>query len=93
MAGKRPKHYQLHFLGDPHEDQAAHLLQMCRGSRSSSCMLPGWWPIREPYGPRLVDSVGLLVLSLTPPAHSLLCFTLLQHLLSSSWCFVVGIFI
>jgi len=30
----------LHLLGDPHEEQSAYLLQMSRGSRSSSFMLP-----------------------------------------------------
>ena len=34
----------LQLLGDPHEDQAAHLLQMRRGSSSRSCMFPGWFP-------------------------------------------------
>lgn len=35
----------------PHEDQAASLLQMCKDSRSSSCILPGWWPrLFELYG-------------------------------------------
>lgn len=32
------------MLGNPHENQVANLLQMCRGSRYSSYMLPGWWP-------------------------------------------------
>lgn len=34
---------QIRLLGEPHEDQAAHLLQMCRGPRSSPCTLFGWW--------------------------------------------------
>ena len=41
---QRPRQLLLHLLGDPHEDQVALLLQMFRGSRSSSCMLPGLWP-------------------------------------------------
>lgn len=32
----------LHLIGSPHEGEAAHLLQMCKGSRSSFCMLPSW---------------------------------------------------
>ena len=30
------------LLGEPHEDQGAHLLQMCRGPMSSSSLLSGW---------------------------------------------------
>lgn len=45
MAGNRvSKQHLLHLLGLPHEDQAVHLPQMCRGLRSSLCTLPGWWP-------------------------------------------------
>jgi hypothetical protein len=33
----------LRLLGDPQEDQAEHLLQMCRGLWSSPCMSFGWW--------------------------------------------------
>lgn len=33
----------LHLLEDPHEEQAAHLPQMCREPRSSHRMLLGWW--------------------------------------------------
>lgn len=64
MAGNRDQDSQspLHLLGDSHGDQAAHL--------SSSCMLPGWWPHSGPHGLRLVDSVGRLVVFLTPPACS-----------------------
>jgi hypothetical protein len=37
-----------------------------------------------PHGPRLVDSVGLLVVSLTPPPPSILLQTLPQVSLSSA---------
>jgi hypothetical protein len=39
---KRQTQPLLHWLGVPHEDQAAHLLQLCRGHRFSPCMLSGW---------------------------------------------------
>jgi hypothetical protein len=42
MAGNRQSPF--YFTSRPHEDQTAHLLQMCKGSRSSSSMLGGWWP-------------------------------------------------
>lgn len=32
----------LCLLGDPHEDQTVRLLQIYRGPRSSSSVLPGW---------------------------------------------------
>lgn len=39
------KHLILHLLWDSHEDQAVHLLHMCRGleARCSQCSLFGWW--------------------------------------------------
>jgi hypothetical protein len=42
MAGTESKTTMLHLLGDPHEDQTAYLLQLCRGPRSSPCMFLGW---------------------------------------------------
>jgi hypothetical protein len=52
----------LQLLGNLHEDQATYLLQVCKGPRSSLCMLFGWCfsLCEHPHGPRLVDSVGLL---------------------------------
>jgi hypothetical protein len=53
------------LLGNPYEDQAAHLLQICRGPGSSPCMLFDWWfSLCEPHGPMLLDSIGLLVMFL-----------------------------
>jgi hypothetical protein len=43
------------------------------------------------HGLRLVDSVGLLVVSLTAPAHSILSRTLPQNSQSSAWCLAVGL--
>ena len=62
----------LQLLGDPHEDQASHLLHRCRGPTFSPCRIFGWWVrLGEPHEPRLVDSVYHLVLSLTPPTPSI----------------------
>lgn len=33
----------LQLFVDPHEDQDKLLIDMCRGARSSSCSLLGWW--------------------------------------------------
>jgi hypothetical protein len=65
--------------GDPYEEQATHLRQTCVGPRSSPCMFFGWWPsLCEPHGPKLVDSVGLLVVVLTHLPHSIISPTLSQ---------------
>ena len=45
----------------------------------------------SPYGPRLVDSVGFLVVSLTPLAPTILPAWLLQDSPSSSYCLSVGL--
>jgi hypothetical protein len=71
------------LLGDPQEDQNARLLYTCREPRSSPHMLSGWWFSVIPYGPWRVDSVGLLVVSLSPLAPSILLLTHLQDSLSS----------
>jgi hypothetical protein len=88
MSGKKDWD-RLHFLGDLHEDQARHLLQMCRVPGCSPCIPSGWWPCL--YGPRLVDVVSLIVVSLSSPACPILSFTLPHHFLSSAWCLAVGL--
>ena len=44
----------LQLLGDLHEDQAAYLLHMCKGPRSSPCMLTDWlfhlWEVPQGSG-------------------------------------------
>jgi hypothetical protein len=75
------------LLGIPHEEPAAHLLQMCRGPCSSpppSCSLVGGSVSVSLHEPRLVDSVGLLVMCFTSPAHSVLSPTLPQDYPSSA---------
>lgn len=58
----RPRQPFFYVFREPHERQAAHLLQMYRASRSSSCVLPDCGPSSlTPQGPRIVDSVGLVV--------------------------------
>lgn len=44
------RHLLLQLLGDPHEHQGAHLLQMCRGSRFNPCILSQslWAPWAQP---------------------------------------------
>ena len=74
MAGKQSQRQSLlQMLGDPHEDQAAHLLQMCREPRLVSQSLC------TPTGPsRLTPQV--FPVSLTPLACSLLPTALMPEL-------------
>ena len=56
------------LLGHSHEGQSAYWLRMCwglgKGTRSSPCKLFGWWfSLCWAHGPKLVDSVDLLVMS------------------------------
>jgi hypothetical protein len=84
MVPKRVRDTPTPVVRGSTEDQAAHLLQMCEGPRSSPCMLFGWWFISVNLtGPRLVDSLGFPVESLTPPNSSLLLSILPQVFLSS----------
>jgi hypothetical protein len=65
--GRQQSQRQLLLLGVPHEDQASHLLHMCRG-----CSLVGVLVSVSSYRHRLVDSVDFLVMSLTPLVPSIL---------------------
>ena len=70
---------------DPYEEQAAHLLHMCRGPWPIPCMLFDWWfSLCEPPWAQ----VSLLCRSscgvLDPPAPSILLLTLTQVSLSSA---------
>jgi hypothetical protein len=69
VVGNRVRDRQplLQLLGDPHEDQATHLLQMWRGP-VPACSLVGGSVSVGLHGARLVDSVGLHVVSLPPSA-------------------------
>jgi hypothetical protein len=71
----------LQLLGTPHEEQAAHLLHMCKGPRSSPFVLSVFESL---HGHKSVDSVGLLVVALTPLAPSFLPPILLQDSPSSA---------
>jgi hypothetical protein len=55
---------------------------MCRGLRSITCLLFGWW--FSPCGPKLIDCVGFLVMFLTPLASAILPPPLLSESLSSA---------
>ena len=72
MAGNKDQDRRCYLLiGDPHEHQAAHLLQMCRDlGPAPTCSLVGV-SVSHPHDASLVDSGGLLM-SLTPPTFSLL---------------------
>lgn len=64
---------------DPHKDETAHLLHMCKGlSLAPACTLVGGSVSVNPCMPRLVASVGFLVVSLTSPALSVLLHIVLQ---------------
>jgi hypothetical protein len=56
-----------------------------------ACSLVGGSVSVSPQGLRLLDSVGLLVMSLTSPALSILSPTLPHDSLSSAWCLAVGL--
>jgi len=71
--GNRVRDNPTPTVRSPHEDPEAQLLHMCRGPRSIPCMLSGWqFSLYKPHGHRLVDYVGLLVVSLTTLAPSVL---------------------
>lgn len=54
-----------------------------------TCSLVGGSVPVSTHGPRLVDSVGLLVMLLTPLTHSVLSPTLSQDASNSAWCLAV----
>jgi hypothetical protein len=61
---------------------------MCVGP-APACSLVGHSVFVSPHGPRLVDYVGLLVVSLTPSALSILFHTLHQDFLRTACCLAV----
>lgn len=63
----------------------------CVGGLGPCSLVDGSVPVSL-NRPGLVDSAGLFVVSLTTLAHSILCPTLPQDSLSSSWCLTVGLF-
>lgn len=73
----------LHLLGYPHDDQAVHCYKYIGDlGQAPVCSLVGGLGFVRPCGPRLVDSVVLLVVSLTPPTCSFKTPTLPQ---GSTW--------
>lgn len=83
------------LLGNPHEDQTAHLQQMYKGHRSSPrgrTLLSCGPSLREP-GHRWGDSGGLLVGSSTPPTCPLLSSIFPEDSPRSDWYLTVGLFI
>ena len=65
---------------------------MCGGlGLAPTCSLVGGSVSVSPHGSRLVDSVGLLVVSLTLLAYSVLSSTPSQDSPSTAWCFSVGL--
>jgi hypothetical protein len=68
-----------------HEDQAAHLLHKCKGiGPFHTSSFVGSSVSMKPYGPRLVDPIGFLVVPLTHLAPSTLPSYLPQESLSSA---------
>ena len=77
---------------DTHGDHAAHLLHICRGPRPNTWMLHGCGSISvSTHGPGLVDSIGLLVVSLIPLAPSVLLSILTEDSLSCYWCLAMAL--
>lgn len=72
------------LLGDPHEDQADHQVHMCRGPRSSSCLVLCASVSKTLLGPTLLGSVGLFVKLLLPLGPSIFHSTLMQGALCST---------
>jgi hypothetical protein len=79
----------FHLLREPHEDQAAHLLKCKRPSLAHECSLVGGSVSVSPYGPRLVYSVGLLMVSMTPLTPAILFPHSSIDSLSSTLCLAV----
>lgn len=64
MGDNRVRHSPFPIVMGPLEDQAAHLVQICRVlGPACSCSLVGSSASVSPHGTRLVDSVGLLLCS------------------------------
>ena len=69
----------LQLLEDPYKDPTVYLLQVCRGPRPTpACSLVGDSVSVSFHGPKLVDSVDLLMVSLAPLPLSILSPTLPQ---------------
>lgn len=50
----------IQFLGDPHENQATHLLHMCRARKSSQWLLfCSWFSSGNPQVPEIFDCICL----------------------------------
>ena len=65
------------LLGEPHDCQAAHLIQMYQGAGPAhACSLVGDSVNASPKGSRLADSVGLLIDSQLSSGSSVLPPTL-----------------
>ena len=93
MAGNKDQDRRCYLLiGDPHEHQAAHLLQMYKGlGPGPASSLVGDSFSVSPLQLTLVDCVDLLVVSLIPLAYSLPTPTLPQDFLSSVCCLAMGL--
>lgn len=72
-ANKSQRQLSSQLLMEQQEDQAAHQLQICIVPRSiPGCSLVSDLVAVSPHGPRLVDAVGFLVVSLNPLPPSIL---------------------
>ena len=71
VADNRVQDSPCQLWGDSHEDQAAHLLQMCRESRFSPWIIFSWqFNLSEPPWLKFVDLVGFSCDVLDPSGHS-----------------------
>lgn len=84
----------FHLLGYPHEGQFAHLLQIIGSlGPTPACSWVGNLVSMSPHRPKLVNTVGLLVVSLTLPSCLTLSPTLPQDFPSSAWYLAVGLWV
>ena len=93
MPGNRLRDsYWLQLLSCIYEDQVAHLLQIWEVGTDPRCSLVGGLVSVSTHGPKLVESLGLLVVSLPLLACAILSPTVPQDILGFDYFSIISSF-